>query len=99
VHTVQELLRTNDPVLISWAEALLAGEGITVFVMDRHMSVLEGSAGAIPRRLMIEDDDFGRARALIEAARTELSMNAEVPWSNTEGSESEGPDAADGDDR
>lgn len=89
---VQELLRTNDPVLISWVEAMLAGEGIAVFVMDMHMSVLEGSAGAIPRRVMIKDEDFGPARTLIEAARAEFSMNAEVPWSDAEG-----PGAPDGD--
>jgi hypothetical protein len=93
---VQELLRTNEPVLLSWAEALLAGEGITIFVMDRHLSILEGSAGAIPRRIMTEDDDSGRARAPIKAARAELLMNAEVPWSSAEGLDAEGPNAPDG---
>ena len=61
-----ELLRTNDPVLISWLQALLADENIETFVLDVHVSVLEGSANAIPRRLMVEDGDLARARQLME---------------------------------
>ncbi len=61
-----ELLRTNDPVLISWLQALLADENIETFVLDVHVSVLEGSANAIPRRLMVEDGDLARARQLVE---------------------------------
>ena len=61
-----ELLRTNDPVLISWIQALLADENIETFVLDVHVSVLEGSANAIPRRLMVEDGDLARARQLME---------------------------------
>lgn len=60
-----ELLRTNDPVLISWLQALLADENIETFVLDVHVSVLEGSANAIPRRLMVEDGDLARARQLM----------------------------------
>ncbi|MQA65328.1 MAG: methyltransferase [Alphaproteobacteria bacterium] len=70
---MKELLKSNDPVLLSWAEALLAGEGIETYVLDRHMSVLEGSAAAIPRRLMVDDEYFDRARAVIDRAREELS--------------------------
>ena len=61
-----ELLRTNDPVLISWLQALLADENIETFVLDVHVSVLEGSANAIPRRLMVEDGDLARARQLMK---------------------------------
>ena len=77
---MKELFRTNDPVLISWAEALLAGEGIDIFVLDANMSVLEGSANAIPRRLMVGDGDFRAARALIDAARAELDLAADIRW-------------------
>lgn len=77
---MKELFRTNDPVLVSWAEALLLGEGITAFVMDTHTSVLEGSANAIPRRVMVGDGDFDRARALIEAARADLPLAADIRW-------------------
>ena len=81
---MKELFRTNDPVLVSWAEAVLAGEGIAAFVMDGHMSVLEGSANAIPRRVMVADDDFIRARTMIDAAREELAMNADIRWKDEE---------------
>ena len=65
---MKELIRTNDPVLLSWLRALLADRGIESVVFDTHTSVLEGSASAIPRRLMVGDDDHPRARrALAEA--------------------------------
>ncbi len=61
-----ELLRTNNQVLISWLRALLAENGIEIVVLDTHTSVLEGSAFAIPRRIMVDDDDYARAKALQE---------------------------------
>ncbi|MGH1369682.1 MAG: DUF2007 domain-containing protein [Maritimibacter sp.] len=57
-----ELLRTNDPTLMAFATALLAGEDIDCFAMDVHMSALEGSIGILPRRLMVRSDDLLRAR-------------------------------------
>jgi hypothetical protein len=65
---MQELLRTNDPVRISWLQALLAAAGIEVMVMDVHTSVIEGSIGAIPRRLMVADADHRRARTVLAEA-------------------------------
>jgi len=58
---MQELLRTNDPTLIAFAQAMLAGEDIAVFDMDVHMSVLDGSLGILPRRLMVRDEDLDAA--------------------------------------
>jgi hypothetical protein len=81
---VKELLRTNDMVLISWAEALLRGEGVETFVLDANMSVLEGSANAIPRRLMVVDDDFPVARRLIDAAREEMRLAADIRYDEDE---------------
>jgi hypothetical protein len=70
---MRELVRTNDPVTLSWLQALLAEAGIAVVVLDTHTSILEGSIGAIPRRLMVAEEDFDRARRLIaEAAPAEL---------------------------
>lgn len=63
-----ELLRTNDPVLISRLRALLADDGIEAFVLDSHMSALVGSTIAIPRRVMVHDDHVVRARRLLDAA-------------------------------
>lgn len=81
---VKELFRANDLVLISWAEALLRGEGIQTFVLDSNMSVLEGSANAIPRRLMVADDDLPAARRLIDAAREEMNMAADIRYDRQE---------------
>ena len=63
-----ELIRTNDPVLISWLSATLADEGIEAVVLDTHMSILEGSAAAIPRRVMVDDDDLIRAQKVLALA-------------------------------
>ena len=65
---MKELIRTNDPVLLSWLSAALAGEGIEALVLDVHTSILEGSAGAIPRRLMVLDEDHARARLILDGA-------------------------------
>jgi hypothetical protein len=65
---MKELLRTNDAVRLSWAQALLASAGIAAIVLDTHTSIIEGSIGAIPRRLMVEEGDHARARLLLAAA-------------------------------
>ena len=62
---MQELLRTTDPTVIAFATALLAGEDITTFTMDVNMSVLDGSLGILPRRLMVRDCDLWRARIVL----------------------------------
>jgi hypothetical protein len=62
---MKELLRTNDPTTIAYATALLDAEGIAAFQMDVHMSVLEGSMGILPRRLMVRDADLFMARAVL----------------------------------
>jgi hypothetical protein len=82
---LKELFRSNDLVLISWADALLRAEGVATVVLDSNMSVLEGSANAIPRRVMVQDADFTAARALIDAARQELDLAADIRWSDGEG--------------
>lgn len=70
---MRELLRSNDPVLLSWIEALLADAGIDSVVLDMHTSVIEGSISAIPRRLMIVDDDeLVAARRLVSESGHEL---------------------------
>jgi hypothetical protein len=51
--------------VIAFATAILEGEGIDVFQMDVHMSVLEGSIGVLPRRLMVRDGDHFRAAAIL----------------------------------
>ena len=68
VDAMKELLRTNNAVRLSWVQALLRDSGIDSLVLDHHTSLVEGSIGAIPRRLMVAERDFGRARALLAAA-------------------------------
>ena len=63
-----ELLRTNDAVLISFVEALLRDAGVSYFVADNNMSVVEGSLGILPRRVMVADDQIDEARALLADA-------------------------------
>ncbi len=63
-----EILRTNDPVRLSWAEALLADAGVESFMMDIHASAIEGSISAIQRRLMVADDDAERAKRILAEA-------------------------------
>lgn len=62
---MKELLRTTDPTIIAFATALLQGEGIEPFVMDVHMSALEGSIGILPRRIMVRETELFRARAIL----------------------------------
>ncbi|WP_101068732.1 putative signal transducing protein [Roseovarius salinarum] len=58
---MRQLLRTNDPVTIAIATSLLQGEDIDCFEMDVNMSVLEGSLGILPRRLMVPEAQYDRA--------------------------------------
>lgn len=63
-----ELLRSNDAVLLSYVDALLSADGIACVVLDGHTSALEGSIGAIPRRLMVDSGDAAAARRLLKEA-------------------------------
>jgi hypothetical protein len=65
---MKELLRTNDLVRLSWIEALLTDAGIGCMVLDQHTSLVEGSIGAIQRRLMVAERDHRRALALVADA-------------------------------
>ena len=65
---MRELVRTNDAVLITAIEALLNGAHIEHMVVDRNMSVLEGSIGIFPRRILVADNQIDAARRLLEQA-------------------------------
>jgi hypothetical protein len=70
---MKELVRTNDAVRLSWLQAVLAEVGIETLVLDSHTSIVEGSIGAIPRRLMVADTDHARASAALRRAEAELA--------------------------
>ncbi|MCX5512333.1 hypothetical protein C3941_09715 [Kaistia algarum] len=71
---MEELIRTNDMVLISFVEALLKDSGIGYYLADQNMSVMEGSLGVLQRRILVPTDEIAAARALL----TDAGMAAEL---------------------
>ena len=65
---MRELVRTNNAVLITAIEALLKAADIPSMVLDQHMSVLEGSLGMLPRRIVVDEEHLELARQLLEDA-------------------------------
>ena len=76
---MRELVRTNDPVLVSAIEALLDGAKIPYVVLDRNMSVLEGSIGILPRRILVAETHADEARRLLEDAGLGHELRPEKP--------------------
>ena len=70
---MRELLRSNDLVHLSWAQAALSAAGIESVVLDTYVSGVEGNIGAFPRRLMIEDELLERAREVLARAEQALA--------------------------
>ncbi|MCY4302546.1 MAG: DUF2007 domain-containing protein [Aestuariivita sp.] len=69
---MKELLRSTDPTVIAFATVLLNGENIKCFEVDSNMSILEGSVGIIPRRLLVRTDDYDRALTVMRDNQIEL---------------------------
>ena len=65
---MEEVLRTNDPVLLSFAQSVLKDAGIEALIFDTHTSAVEGTISAIQRRLMVIDDDAEKARRILKDA-------------------------------
>ena len=65
---MREILRSNDAVLIGFAQSLLHQAGISSFLADQHISVVEGSIGAFPRRLLVGEADWSAARRMLHEA-------------------------------
>lgn len=76
---MREIVRTNDPVLISAIEALFTGARIPYLVLDQNMSVLEGSIGMLPRRILVDDDSEREARTLLTDAGLGKELRPERP--------------------
>lgn len=62
---VQEIIRSNNPVLLSFVQSRLADEGLSCLVLDNNMSVLEGSLGILAARVLVPDDEADRARQVL----------------------------------
>ncbi len=65
---VRAIVKSNDPTLISFVTSLLTDAGIRVFEWDSNMSVVDGSIGILPRRLMVPDDDLAAACRILRGA-------------------------------
>lgn len=68
VLSMIELLRTNDAVVISFVESLLRDARIEYFIADQNMSIMEGSLGVLPRRILVRTDQAEAARRLLADA-------------------------------
>lgn len=65
---MEELIRTNDIVLISYLEHCLREAGIEPLILDAHTSIVEGSLGVLPRRIMVAPEDIATARRIVKDA-------------------------------
>jgi hypothetical protein len=65
---MREVLKSNNPVILSYATHILEQSGIDALVFDTHASIMDGSTIMVPRRLMVADDDFSRAEKLLRDA-------------------------------
>ena len=74
---MRELVRTNDIVLVSAVGALLDGANIHHLVLDQNMSIVEGSLGLLPRRILVHDDDVGEARQILSDAGLSHELRAD----------------------
>jgi len=74
---LRELVRTNDIVLVSAVGALLDGANIHHLVLDQNMSVIEGSLGVLPRRILVHDDDVSEARQILGDAGLAHELRAD----------------------
>ena len=72
---MEELLRTNDMVLISFVESLLSDAGIERLVLGQNMSIMEGSLGVLPRRILVPGERIAEARDILRAAGVEAELS------------------------
>ena len=63
-----ELIRTNDSVLLNFVEVILRDAGLAVIVADQNMSILEGSLGVLPRRILVDADNLAAAKRILQDA-------------------------------
>lgn len=71
-----ELIRTNDAVVLSFAQSLMKDAGIACFIADTGMSILEGSLGLLPRRFLVDANQADVARQILIDAGLEAELKA-----------------------
>ncbi|WP_223478547.1 DUF2007 domain-containing protein [Oricola indica] len=71
---MEELLRTNNPVTLSFVESLMREAGIGVLVADENMSIMDGSLGILPRRVLVDADRIEQARRILRDAGLENEL-------------------------
>ena len=76
---MRELVRTNDEVLLSAVKALLQSADIPHLVLDQNMSVLEGSLGILPRRILVAEEQIQSARRLLKDAGLAHELSPDGP--------------------
>ena len=76
---MRELVRTNDEVLLSAVKALLQSADIPHLVLDQNMSVLEGSLGILPRRILVAEEQLQSARRLLKDAGLAHELSPDGP--------------------
>ena len=74
---MRAVLKTNNPVLLNFAEVLLRDAGIAAVVFDAAASVMDGSVGILPRRLMVDESDYAEARRVLGAGLGEAQLEPE----------------------
>ena len=76
---MREILRSNNPVLLSFVEVLLRDAGVEPIIADGNMSVMEGSIGVLPRRILVRSDELMRARHVLAEAGLAHWVNDDEP--------------------
>ena len=68
---MKELFRSNDAVLLSFVQAILSDAGVAHQIADGNMSIMEGSLGVLPRRVLVLEDEWAQARRILKEANLE----------------------------
>lgn len=89
---MKELLRSNDPVLVSYLEHRLREAGIEPLVLDAYTSIVEGSLGILPRRMMVAEEDHPAAARILDEVRRESEAGTGDKSPEEQGPEKQGED-------
>lgn len=89
---MKELLRSNDPVLMSYLEHRLREAGIEPLVLDAYTSIIEGSLGILPRRMMVIEEDHAAAAHILDEVQRESEARPGEHEPEKQGPEKQGED-------